>query len=47
MNELIADVRTREKLKINARQLIVEKYSAVHMARQYVDLYKGLAQGAP
>lgn len=47
MNEMIADVRTREKLKINARQLIVEKYSAAHMARQYVELYKGLAQGAP
>lgn len=47
LDELITNVRTREKLKVNARQLIVDKYSAEHMARQYADLYKGLVQGVP
>jgi glycosyltransferase involved in cell wall biosynthesis len=45
MQELVANDVMREKMKINARQLIVEKYSAGHMARQYADLYSGLARG--
>lgn len=47
MEELAANDGMREKLKINARQLILERHSARHMATQYADLYSRLARGVP
>lgn len=45
--ELATDSALGDRLRIHARRLIVEKYSARLMAQQYADLYVELARGTP